>query len=159
MANLQWPRPALLLRLNHGAAGVVAAVAADDMGRRGGAALGAGGELLRLDRVVRATHAGAGVRLLALGDGHGWGRGQESGARRQQIAWAGGLCRTAQDSGEIAAAEGDGRGIHHGGTEATERDIAGIRVKYGGRLAILGTNREEARRGVNWRLTIDDHLA
>ena len=60
----------LLLRLDHRAAGVVAAVRADHVRRFRRAALRAGLELLGFERVVRATHAGAGIRVFAFWNGH-----------------------------------------------------------------------------------------
>ena len=60
-----------LFRLNHGPAAVLAAIRADDVGGDHRAALRAGVELLRLQAVVRAAHAGAGIGLFALGNGHG----------------------------------------------------------------------------------------
>src|SRR5262245_59271327 len=60
-----------LLGLDDRPARVVAAVGADDVRGLWRAALGAGLELLGLERVVRAAHAGAGIRLFAFGDAHG----------------------------------------------------------------------------------------
>ena len=60
-----------LLRLNQRPAGVMAAVGADDVRGLLRAALRAGLELLGLQGVVGAAHAGAGVRLSAFGYGHG----------------------------------------------------------------------------------------
>jgi hypothetical protein len=60
----------LLFRLDDRSAAVVATVRADDVRRLRRAALGAGLKLLRLERVVRPPHAGAGIRLFAFGDTH-----------------------------------------------------------------------------------------
>jgi hypothetical protein len=129
----------LLLRLDHGAAGVVAAVSADDVGRRGRTALGAGGELLRLDRVMRATHAGAGVRLLALGDGHGRGEGLGARIEDRESLGPADCAGPLKIPGDLPRWKGEGgRGIHHRGMEGTEREIAGIRAKDGGAAGNLG---------------------
>jgi hypothetical protein len=60
-----------LLRLDHGAAHVVAAVGTRDVRRLRRPALRASLELLRLHAVVRAALAGAGIGVFAFRDGHG----------------------------------------------------------------------------------------
>jgi hypothetical protein len=60
-----------LLRFHQRPAGVMAAVGTNDVRRLGRAALRAGLQLLWLQGVVRAAHAGAGVGLFAFWDGHG----------------------------------------------------------------------------------------
>jgi hypothetical protein len=60
-----------LLRLHERPPAIVTAIRADHVGRLLRATLGAGLKLLGLERVVGPTHSGAGIRLLALGDGHG----------------------------------------------------------------------------------------
>jgi len=78
-----------LSRFDHHAAHVVAAVRAHDVMRHGRAALGAVGELLGLDRVVRTPFAGAGVGLTSFRNGHtglnlGQNRERPAGRRSQR---------------------------------------------------------------------------
>ena len=61
----------LLLRLNHRPATVMAAVRTDDVRRNRRATLGTGLQLLGLQPMMRAAHAGTGIRLFAFGNGHG----------------------------------------------------------------------------------------
>jgi hypothetical protein len=58
-------------RLDHRAAHVMSAVGADDVRHHHRATLGAGMQLLGLQRVVRTPLAGPGIGMLALGKGHG----------------------------------------------------------------------------------------
>jgi hypothetical protein len=61
----------MLFCFHHCATGVVATIGANDVRGLLRAAFWAGLKLFGLQGVVRAAHAGAGVGLFALGDGHG----------------------------------------------------------------------------------------
>jgi hypothetical protein len=63
--------PFSLLRLDHRPAAIMPAVRTDDVRRNLCAAFRAGLQLLGLQTMMRAAHAGAGIRLFAFRDGHG----------------------------------------------------------------------------------------